>query len=279
MFEGFQFHKRVTGKDMFMKRCHVILSQGLLLLLLATSYDLSAADAPQPKETAKKTVAEPNVSAAWLRRIPEVTSDNLPLGEIIQLLRRDFPELNFLIKQQSETDVDVSSISVKMTLRAVTLEEILKALELAADRPIQITRSPEDRLVIFENKPGPVAVDATGLPIQSHVSTRVFNISRYLESRTDKEIATAMQEVQDVLQTVGRMYAETHQGNWKFNPRLNIHRGTKLLIAVGRPDELAVVEQVVMELQGGPAWEKMSATPERPTKASPPGGSPAGPKP
>jgi hypothetical protein len=252
-----------------MKHLNFILSRGLCSLLLAAATFLSAADQPEAKQATARSAPKPDVAAAWQRRIPEMVSDNLPLGEIIKELRHQFPEINFLIKQQTDTEFDVSSFSVKMVLRAVTLQEILKALELAAQRPLQITGGPDERLVVFEAKPAPAAVDASGLPLAS-IQTRVFNISRYLGSRTEKEAAEAMKELENVLHTAGDMQMAASRGERPFRPRLSLHRGTKLLIAVGRPDELAIVEQVVTELQSTLGQPTLPARP-----ASEP---PAGPK-
>src|SRR5687767_13032529 len=86
-----------------------LLVQSLVALLLFASIPLNAADKPEPKNAPAKQVAEPDASAAWQRRIPEFLSDNLPLGEIIRELRQRFPEINFLIKQQTETEIDVAA--------------------------------------------------------------------------------------------------------------------------------------------------------------------------
>lgn len=255
----------------------VTLTRCLLALFVCAASQLSGADKPETRNIVVSKVAEPNVSAAWQRRIPEMVSDNLPLEEIIRLLRELFPELNFLINNQTGVDADIGSVSVKMVLRAVTLQEILKALELAAGRPIQITGGPDERLVVFGTK----AVDAAGMPLRlPPVETRVFNISKYLDNRPDKEAAIAMKELENVLHTAGAMLSEATRGERRFNPQLNLHRSTRLLIAVGRPDELHVIEQVVKELQGSSPANKVSSSPERELKADPPRAeTPAGRKP
>jgi hypothetical protein len=237
-----------------MKNWNTILNWSLVALALVTTHHLRAADKPAPKEATARTVAEPDVAAAWQRRIPDLISDNLPLGEIINQLRQRFPEINFLVKQQSDSDADVNGVSVKMVLRAVTLQEILKALELASGRPIQITGGPDGRLVVFESKRAALAVDANGLPVQPDpVTSRVFSISRYLENRSEKEADVALRQLDEVIATTSRMLTDASNSQRRFKPILNFHRNTKLLIAVGRPDELEVIEQVVRELQSTPS--------------------------
>jgi len=250
-----------------MKYSKAVIGWWLCGLITAAALALNAAEQAAPPETAGKNVAEPNAAAAWQRRLPEFVSDNLPLDEIIRQLRQQFPEINFLIKQQ-DADIEVGAISVRMTLRAVTLPEILAALELAAQRPIQIAGGPDGRLVVFEAKvPAPPTDPATGLPVQPAILTRVFNMTRFLQSRPETEADVAMREVENVLHTAGEMLKDSNGGRG-FDPKLNLHRGTKLLIAVGRPDELAVVEQVVMELQNPYGAPRI---PERPPRGPRPG--------
>ena len=256
-----------------MKHLSTILNRGLLALFLSSVGHLIAADAPETKPA--KVVPEPNASAAWQRRIPDYFSDALPLNEIVVHLRQQYPEINFLIKQQTETEIDVASITVRMTVRAVTLQEFLRALEIAAERPIQITGAPDERLVVFESKSAAVAVDAAGLPLRPVVQTRVFNISRYLE-RSNKEEKEALAELNDVLELTGVLLTEANRGARPFKPKLHIHRGTKLLIAVGSIEELNVIDQVVNSLQNSQPQIKMPANSERATKTEIPPGPPAG---
>jgi hypothetical protein len=243
-----------------------IISQCLLGLFLATAGHMRGADKPpESKEAAPRNVAAPDANAAWQRRLPELTSDNLPLGEIIRILRDRFPEINFVIKRQTDTDGYVSGASIGMVLRSVTLPEILKAIELGSDRSIQITGGPggqDDRLVVFEKKPFDPSV-----PADAPVVTRVYNVSKYLAYRSDKEAAAALKEIEDVVRMAGRMTVEASYGSRTFQPSLSIHPGTKLLIAVGRPDELIVIEQVIKELHNTPPTAKVPKAEAAPAHA------------
>jgi len=222
-------------------------ASALLAVLLLTPGWLAAAD-KQPPPIA---VTAPDTSAAWQRRVAQITSDGLPLGEVIKLLRTLFPEINFLSKNQEmvsegQAQVDVNAVSVHIAqLRAVTLEEILQALELATDRPITITGKPDDRLVVFE-------VKTVSAPRPSIVQTRAFNLARYLDEGSAPE---RLKQVEDVISMAGQLQRDRasreHGRSVDYRPMLHFHSGTKLLIAVGRPDELEIVEQIVRELQGG----------------------------
>lgn len=254
-----------------MKHVNTTVTRLLPALLLFAADLVVGADGPDRKPA--PVVAEPNASLAWQRRINDFMSDSLPLGEVVQYLRKQFPEINFLIKQQTESDIDAASISIRMDIRAVTLQEFLQAMEIAAQRPIQITGAPGERLVVFESKSAAVAVDAAGLPLRPVIQTRVFNISRFLErsGKGDKEEKEALAELDDVLMITGKLYTDANHAARPFKPRLHIHRGTKLLIAVGSTEELNVIDQVVNSLQSSPPVTKMPANPERGTKGSAPG--------
>src|SRR5205085_1582362 len=113
------------------------------------------------------------------------------------------------------------------------------------------------RLVIFEKGQPYVEIDSsTGLPLRygfgDQKICRVFNLSKYLERATDKSVDAAIKEVMESLETAWSMLRQAN-GDQEELPKLNLHRGTKLLIAVGRPQDLEILEQVVKELQGSGA--------------------------
>ena len=225
-----------------MKRIAII---GLCLLVLFPAVrDLRAAEGAATKPRKAQAAIEPSVESAWQRKVPRFQSDNLPLGEIVKQLRADFREINFIFKRQNNGDA--SGASITMDLRDVTLKEILKAIEVAADRPLEISIESDERLVVFEKR----TVDPSGLPVEAPIATRVYNISSYLAQRPESEAAQALKEMEDVIHLAGEMLIRASSGARTFRPTLSVHPSTKLLIVVGRPEELALVEQVVTELQG-----------------------------
>src|SRR5437899_4953815 len=235
-----------------------ILTGLALATFLLAEGNLIAADNATPKE-----VPEPSTAAAWERRLADFNSDNLPLDEVVRRLRRDFPELNFIVKEKARSE------AVSLMLRAVTLEEILKAIPLGTEGRVRVISptNTNDRLVIFERGSGlGVAIDpATGLPVaggnESAKICRVFNLSKYLGRTSDKSIDAAIKEVVESLETAWSMLRAAN-GDQEEIPKLNLHRGTKLLIAVGRHEDLDILEQVVKELQGpGPGTEEMASKP------------------
>ena len=216
---------------------------------LLAAANLRAGDKVNPKD-----VPEPSVAAAWNRRLSAVGFDGLPLSEVVNKLREDFPELNFIVKEKARSE------TVSLILRSVTLEEFLKAIEPATDDRVRVIwpTNNNDRLVIFDRRRGSGGpIDpATGLPMSdsSQKICRVFNLSKYLANKSQKEADAAIEGLVDsLLATAWQMLRQANGEQEEDRPQLNIHRGTGLLIAVGRREDLDILEQVVKELQGSAA--------------------------
>jgi len=224
-------------------------ARGIILLLLAGAALL--AHGPGTSLAGDKPAAagaEPDATKAWERRIPELTSDNLPLEEIVKLLRNKFPELNFMVKQKARNE------SVALVLRSVTLEEILRAIEPATEGHVVVhwPTNNGDRLVIFDRASQEVPLDpSTGLPFPNSGKKicRVFNLSDYFAMNPDVDIDVSIKEIQNVLQTAWSMLRDANAEDEPM-PTLSVHKGTKMLVAVGRPEDLVILSQVVSELQG-----------------------------
>jgi hypothetical protein len=174
------------------------------------------------------------------------------------------PEINFVIQ------APVKEIPVTLKLRSVTLDDIFTALDICT-----------------KQTPGGAIEPATGLPISGNtleikklsdrmvtfmvyeggmraMSTmtvcRAFSLSRYLAGKADKEVNEAMTEIEDALQTAWKMLQAADQANSKLQrPQLNLHRATKLLIVVGHPQQVQVVEEVIGQLEMGSTAEEAAA--------------------
>jgi hypothetical protein len=214
----------------------------LLAALTVFASSVFAAETKNPVAP-KAAVTAPDTKAAWERRIPVLESDGLPLVEVVKHLRDQFPELNFLIRP-SDRDRDLGGTTVRFQLRNVTFPEIVKAIELAADVPIQITATPEDRLVVFDFKQRPADTFA-----QVPIITRAYSLSVYLSGLGDEEAAQAMKELYNAIEVAGQLTTEATRGERRFDAKLQMHRGTKLLIAVGRADDLQIVDQIAEQLR------------------------------
>src|SRR4051794_8997515 len=202
------------------------MARGIILLLLAGAGVLGlgrgtsvAADKPPVANT------EPDTAMAWQRRIPDFVSDNLPLEELVNRLRRDFPELNFMAKPKARNE------SVTMILRSVTLDEILRAIEPATEGRVGVLwpTNNGDRLLIFDRPSQAVPLDPnTGLPFANSGKKicRVYNLSEYLKGFSDMDLDKATAGIQNVLETAWRMLRDANPDEDPALPTLSVHRGT-----------------------------------------------------
>jgi hypothetical protein len=214
-----------------MKLPNLITRAGLLLTFLVSGLHLDAAD---PTNTPPKGAP----SVAWERRLKDVHWDGIPLDEIVKTLRDQFPEINFIVAR------NVQSESVSLILREVKLEELFKALEFATEGRVRTTWNQNERLVTFE-KPPPTTPQP-GDP----ATCRVFNLSRFLADKECKDLDAAVRSVTEALEDGWRMLREANNDLTEYTPRLSFHKGSKLLIVVGRPLEVNVADELVRELQG-----------------------------
>lgn len=225
------------------------------------------------EEKPKTNIATaPSVEAAWSRRLPEMDlGDNLPLDEVAKQLANQFREVNFIVPENAR-DATVP----RLVLRNVTLDEILEALELVTEK----------RIRWYIPGAGPIGLDAAGLPVinrvpdlQANLVTfvvtkpptpalpaappnptlcRVFSLAPYLSHSSKDDADRAIESLYSAFETAWDMLKKSDRNIRP--PALKIHDGTKLLIAVGREKELAVIEQIIKELQGS-APTRTIATP------------------
>lgn len=235
-----------------------------LALLVLFAVAAQAADKPAEPKSAKG-FTEAEVNAAWERRMNEVMLDNMPLGEVVQQIRAQYPEINFHLRVRGPESVEISGVTVRITkLRAVTLAEFIQVLELSTDRPIQVTAKPGTRLVVFDIK----AEAADSVPA---LETRIISLAEYIGNRSGTEMDERMVQFDDVLERARTTVLQANQGKRDLHPTINFHRGTKLLIVVGRPDELALVQEVVSGLQETARVNRFSGPPAPSTNQPTPG--------
>jgi hypothetical protein len=115
----------------------------------------------------------------------------------------------------------------------------------------------EDAVWYFYNRPAP-----SGPPDVC----RFYQLAGYLESFTIEDITTAIQTGWDLL-----------GANPK--PRLKFHPETKLLIAVGQPNELSTIEDVLVQLRAASPPQAMHRLMPQPISRPPPGSAAPAPAP
>jgi len=256
----------------------------LTLLLGAALFAIDGYSADgKPKQAT--VITDADVEGAWQRRVPEIVlgnvGDNYPLAAVVEDLRRHFPELNFIVPESARAEMVPG-----LRLRSVTLDEILKAIEIASGGHIRggvpsdalgidantglpfrrttdrrTTDNPKGNIVTFSvgPLPGSQASDRKTNENSEDLNRtvcRVFSLAPYLAYRSEKDADVAIRSLYETLDVawtmLGRQVRDVHP------PELKIHSGTKLLITVGRERELAVIEQVIKELQGSAPVKKVA---------------------
>jgi hypothetical protein len=140
----------------------------------------------------------------------------------------------------------------------------------AAGLPIRVTTdNSKGNLVTFNVGPLPGSPSADRQRAESSkdsasVVCRVFSLAPYLAYRSEKDADLAIKSLYDTLDVAWHMLSK--QVRDVQAPELKIHSGTKLLIAVGRESELAVIEQVIKELQGSSPIKRITTPAENESK-------------
>lgn len=225
----------------------------VLLLACLVSY---AADPPKPTKADAKPKSAADASKAtdpWQRQLPEAFFDNIPLSEVANFLSDQFPEINFVLHPAAK------DIPVSLKLRMVTLDDIFTALKIGTQNMVQgvdpVTGGSMECAVEFNklnDRMVSVTYRQTPTSEASKPLCRAFSLSRHLAGKSDKEADNVLNEIEDALKLCWAMLQDADRSNTKTEqPQLNLHRGTKLLIVVGQPSQVEVVEQVINQVEGG----------------------------
>lgn len=206
---------------------------------------LRAADPTVAPPAAALSPVSAATNAAWERRLPAFNVNNLPLKEVAQALTGKFPEINFIVPDNARDSI------VNLTLRNVALQEILDAMEMASEGNLRSLK--RGNMVSFSARQSPSGSR------ENAAQCRVFRLAPYLEGKSESAADLAVKSLYEALAVAWEML-KRHERNVE-PPELTIHRETKLLIAVGRERELAVLEQVVRELQGSVVTSKIPVNP------------------
>lgn len=208
------------------------------LLILSPTGLVAAETRPVPPPPGY-TVAK--ADDPWERRLKELRLDGVPLMELMRFLEEKFPEVNFVLTPGDDDP------SVSLNLRGVTLDDIFMAVNLATRGRVQATKV-TDRMVNLRLLEAPPTEPAP------RKICRAFSLSRYLSGRSNEQMDLALKDLEDALERCRQMLQEANPGE-RMNQelKLSLHRTTKLLLAVGLPEQLAVVEEVVNQLEGVPS--------------------------
>jgi hypothetical protein len=245
LFAGFRFGRRVTDVNEY--RVRNIMKQTILshlpaaglCVLLALGQTAAMAAEPNPVPL-PPGYGPTKGNDPWQRRVNEVRLDGIPYSEVATVLAKSFPEINFVV-----TPGEIEQ-AVSLNLRSVTLDDIFAAMNLATRGCVQAAKI-NDRMVNIK------VVEAVASEPTPKKVCRAFSLSRYLSGRADDQRELALKELEDALDQCWMMLQKANPTDPTLQrPELSLHSTTKLLIVVGVPEQLAVVEEVVNQLEGGP---------------------------
>src|SRR5688572_16006109 len=94
-----------------------VLTTCAALLICLASPVLAQPKTAKTDAKPKPAADAPKDSDPWMRRLPELQFDNLPLSEVANFLSDQFPEINFVL------DPSVKDIPILLKLRSVTLDD------------------------------------------------------------------------------------------------------------------------------------------------------------
>jgi hypothetical protein len=227
-----------------------------LLCLIAILLTMNSINAQEPGAIAtgpNSVITDEDALAAWERRIPEIEFLTGPASDVARELGHHFPEVNFVMPKGD------LAFFLDLQLRAVSLGEILKALEMTTEGQIQ-SRMETERLVTFQVRSRP---QTNG----SKPVLRAFNLQNYLrmfpsvdpqtgavlpkKEEQEKDRERRIFQLHEALQASFDMMRRANPNNENIKmPEIDIHSEPALLIVVGTPESLKVVDQIVGALIG-----------------------------
>jgi hypothetical protein len=163
------------------------------------------------------------------------------------LLEGEFEQASFVVPET------VANIRVTLKLRNVNLDQILQAVAFATEQRVaaeEITANVYGFRLVPRTLPN-------GQP-EPQTAVRVLSLAgapQLAGGASTEASAESFKKVVDELATAFNdavvMLREADPGSTVEQPRLKFHPSTKLLVAVGKPEELNIVEQLVAALGGG----------------------------
>ena len=171
----------------------------------------------------------------------DVDFKDATIDEVIGFLSKKGEGFNAVVQQ------NVKNLKVSLKLRNVTVQQVLSALPFATEGGVELEDLP-DGIVGVKAGVQPQSVGEDGLPIRPEC--RIFSLASYLAGKDEKAGAVAIEQFQRSLDAAVQMLNDASPQARAKTPQMQVNPETKLLIAVGLRDDLAVVEQLVGALQG-----------------------------
>jgi hypothetical protein len=196
------------------------------ILVATLTAPLFAQQPPKPKTNSP--IAE--------RRI-DINLKDLTIAEAAEAFRQQWDGLNVIVPP-SVADLQIGPLQ----LRQITVENLCLIIPAATDGIVEATF---DRDAFLTFRPT-VAIERTQ-PI-----CKIMSLTPYLAGKPEKDVEKAIVELQDAVVQACRLLAKARRSGRSEQPDFSVHQSTKLLIVVGSPESVNIVEEVVNALSGGP---------------------------
>jgi hypothetical protein len=204
----------------------------LILRFLAANILAAALTIPlfaqQPKPKTNSPIAE--------RRV-DITLKDVTIAEAAETFRQLWDGLNVIVPP-SVADLQIGPLQ----LRQITVENLCLIIPAATDRIVDATF---DRDAFLTFRP-------TVEIVRTQPICKIMSLKPYLTGKVEKDAEKAIVELQDAVVQACRLLAKARRSGRLEQPEFSVHQSTELLIVVGSPESVSIVEGVVNALSGGP---------------------------
>lgn len=238
-----------------MKKIKKQLPFNLLLFFLITAFSsqIMLAQTIENTNAGVTSIAKP--SAPYSSKVIDaVHFSKVNLKEVLDILRDQFEGVQFV------TNGPVERLTVDIELRSVNLSNVLKAIEIQLEGLVKIKNIEGDLVAVYAHVPDAPKPVLRAYSIAPFMETKLVEASqkngdnlsvKELEKLKDEVLIYAEQEIHETVYRSLEMLSEAREASDRLGvPKLNIHPRTKLMIAVGSPEAVEVVGQIVSALNG-----------------------------
>ena len=246
IFAGFGEQRRVSGETKrplmnYLRFLSLGSAAGLALAGQLRAQSANEAQPPGAVPATKPQRAAPSAAALEKqarglreRRI-DIEFNGLDLSAAMEFVRAQLPELNVVVPPRL-----ASTPIGQLKLHNVTLAGLVQAITAATDGVVN-GEFVNDEYLTFTNDQAERAPE----PV-----CRVLSLRQYLGGKNERDADRAIDELTEVVTLACKQLERGRNGSHVAAPEFSVHRATKLLIAVGAPEAVAIVEEVVSAASG-----------------------------
>jgi hypothetical protein len=206
------------------------------ILTGGTPLALAQAPAATEKKEGPGAAPDPNATDQYLTYyFPKVQFEDATIAEAVEYIAQKVPGVNILVPES------VKSVRISLNLRNVNTAQLLEAIAYTTEGRVE-TGELGGGVRYLKLSPGAQE--------EARPESRIYNLAAYLGNKDAPQQAEAVEELEKTLIMTVEMLQQADPSSRARLPRMKVNSATRLLIAVGRPEDLAVLEQLVEALQG-----------------------------